>query len=138
MRTLADFEGRWALKRHIEDRKTGVPVTLIGGAQIEQEPHGARYLEKGLLTIGETKVEAVRVYHWRTDENGEISVYFEDGRFFHRIGHGDHPRASHPCSPDLYEGAYDFSLWPEWRLTWHVSGPRKDYTSITVFRPEAA
>ncbi len=138
MRELEDFLGNWVLERRIKDRKTGDTAKFIGKACIAPAAQGAKYTETGVLTIGGSSVEAVRVYRWDVEDEGSISIYFEDGRFFHKIDPGECPAAAHDCAPDVYKGEYDFGQWPIWRLTWHVSGPRKDYTSVTVFRPDAA
>jgi hypothetical protein len=70
-----------------------------------------------------------RRYLWALD----LSVLFEDGRFFHKVPPLGGATA-HWCDPDQYDGMYDFSDWPEFAVTWHVRGPRKDYRMETQYR----
>ncbi|MDU8944457.1 DUF6314 family protein [Ovoidimarina sediminis] len=138
MRDLGEFEGRWTLSRTIADSLTGGTGRLDGSVVFTPDGTGLRYEETGRLTLGGTTVTASRTYLWRpAEEASGIDVYFDDGRFFHRIGPGDAPEAGHDCAPDRYEGRYDFSLWPDWQLHWRVTGPRKDYTSRSLFRRAA-
>ena len=133
-RTLADFEGRWQLRRRIRDFGPGPDGTFVGEARLTPGGPGLRYEETGLLTLGGARVEGRQSYLWH-QAGEEISVSFPDGRFFHRIGPGPAPGALHLCDPDTYRGAYDFRDWPVWTLTWRVTGPRKDYESVTTYSP---
>jgi hypothetical protein len=72
---------------------------------------------------------AERRYLWSAD----LSVWFEDGRFFHNVPPHGGPTA-HWCDPDQYDGQYDFADWPAFRVTWRVRGPRKDYRMETLYR----
>jgi len=90
-----------------------------------------RYQETGELTIaGHLPVTASRGYIWHPD----LTVHFDDGRHFHSVP----PlggQSAHSCDPDQYEVTYDFSDWPEFRVDWQVSGPRKNYAMFSVYRP---
>lgn len=134
MRRLQDFEGRWALSRRITDARTGGEGRLEGTARFTPDAEGLRYEETGTLTLGGTSVAASRVYLWRAAPGLDgIDVFFDDGRAFHRIGEGDRPETFHDCAPDRYAGQYDFTGWPVWQLRWQVTGPRKDYSTLTIF-----
>ena len=61
-----------------------------------------------------------------------LAVSFADGRPFHVVPPAGGPVA-HDCAPDRYEGAYDFSAWPRWRVIWDVTGPRKSYSMSTLY-----
>ncbi|SFU41992.1 hypothetical protein SAMN04488527_102149 [Aliiroseovarius crassostreae] len=136
---LSDFEGRWHLTRRIEDAKAGSTGCFEGVATFTPDAEGLRYDEVGELRLptgpnGPTAMQATRRYLWRPDADG-VLVLFEDGRDFHRIGLlGDTATGFHHCPPDDYEVSYNFSRWPDWRATWRVTGPRKDYMMITDFR----
>lgn len=85
-------------------------------------------------------MEAERRYLWRAapDGSGRIDVFFDDERYFHSFDPTvKTPMAHHDCAPDAYDVRYEFSLWPEWQVTWRVKGPRKDYVSVTRFVPVA-
>lgn len=129
-RVLADFEGRWRIERRITQHD-GPPARFDGQAVWSPEGDALRYMERGELRIeGQRAMQAERRYLWRAD----LSVWFEDGRFFHRVppGGGD---AAHWCAPDAYDVSYDFALWPRFRVVWRVRGPRKDYTMTSTYAP---
>ena len=129
-RRLDDFLGTWDLDRRIV-QSDGQTARFIGQASWTPEGEGARYTETGQLTLtGYPPMQAARRYRWDAD----LSVWFEDGRFFHRVppqgGHSDHW-----CDPDQYEVQYDFGDWPRFRVTWQVRGPRKDYRLTSLYQP---
>ena len=127
---LSEFEGRWTLRRVIEDRRAGQTGRFAGAAVFAPVQGGLSYAERGRLELGGACFEAERRYDWRAEDGG-IGVWFDDGRFFHRIG----AQAAHWCDPDDYRGVYDFTDWPRWRAVWTVSGPRKDYTMTSDYAP---
>ena len=104
---------------------------MEGEALFVPTGRGLRCEEAGTLVYGGVTVEARRVYLWRAVPGG-VAVDYEDGRSFHRFSFAA-AKAEHICTPDLYRVAYDFSTWPHWRAEWHVTGPRKDYTSLTRY-----
>ncbi len=128
-RTLNDFEGAWTLRRFIT-HASGAEAEFRGTATWTPDDQGRlRCSEDGLLKVGQgAPVTARQTYLW---EDG-LRVHFSDGRFFHTVpaSGGD---ASHWCDPDQYDGAYDFSDWPKWTVTWRVLGPRKDYTMRSAY-----
>ena len=134
--TLKDFEGCWQIERQIQDRLTGRIGRLQGRAEFYPDEMGLTYDETGLLEFpGHPKLNASQRYLWRA--NGDrISVHFADGRNFHLIDITNaQPQAVHDCPPDWYNVRYDFAAWPNWNATWDVTGPRKDYRSVTKFHP---
>jgi len=77
---------------------------------------------------GQVPMTAVRRYIWQPD----LTVWFDDGRFFHQVpGRGG--QTQHWCDPDMYKVAYDFTHWPQFQVTWEVSGPRKDYRMVSQY-----
>lgn len=131
MPELWDFEGEWQVTRRIEDALSGQDGRFEGVARFERESGGLLYSERGVLRMGDVSMEAERVYHWRAGDAG-IEVFFDDGRFFHRIGVGG--EAAHWCDPDQYDVVYTFGSWPEWSSRWRVLGPRKDYVMVSEYR----
>ena len=135
-----DFLGRWSLQRTIEDRFLGQKGSFGGTATFQaQDTDWLGYHEEGLIKLGDGPLmSAERRYQWHFDEAG-VDVRFADGAAFHRfkpkgIGAG----TDHPCGDDFYTVQYDFSAWPAWSAVWTVSGPRKDYTSTSHYRPKAS
>ena len=131
------FAGAWTLRRQITDRMGGQEGQLTGQAVFSRTaPEALRYIETGQLRFGAgPAMTAERSYLWEFDTEG-VAVRFADGAAFHRFtpaGHG--AGTDHPCGADLYRVQYDFTRWPEWRATWVVQGPRKDYTSVSDYTP---
>lgn len=133
---LEAFAGGWEVARSIEDRRAGARGRFLGQARFIPAGQGLDYAETGEMTLGTAApVSAMRSYLWR-DRGGAIEVSFADGRLFHRFRSDETaPGASHDCPPDLYRVRYDFAGWPCWRAEWRVRGPRKDYRSLTTYRP---
>ncbi|WP_424986634.1 DUF6314 family protein [Microbulbifer sp. S227A] len=128
-RVLQYFAGRWSLRREI-DHADGTRARFDGHATWSADGDRLRLEETGLLRIGDgPPFTATRRYFWHPP----LSVHFDDGRFFHDVPPmgGD---TGHWCAPDQYDGAYDFTPWPEFRVIWRVSGPRKSYRMNSVYR----
>lgn len=122
-RVLGDFEGHWRLERAIT-HADGTEASFKGTAEWRAAPGGMIYHETGYLQMVQgPKMQAERRYQWGDD----LDVYFEDGRFFHRVPAlgGD---ATHWCDPDTYDVNYDFSKWPCFSALWRVRGPKKAYS----------
>jgi len=121
------------VSRRIKDRLAGTESQFEGEAEITKSPEGAIYRETGDLILGAQRFTAERSYQWRS-AGSRIDVMFEDGRPFHDFDPVAGGQATeHLCGDDLYRGGYDFSEWSRWSVTWEVSGPRKDYTSISWY-----
>ena len=130
----AYLAGSWQIERQIKDRRTGRMTSFYGQAEFEAADDVALdYSENGWLDTGTRTLKASQRYHWSFDEGG-AGVWFADGRPFHRvvIAYGA-ASAQHDCPPDLYRVAYAFEAAHHWRQTWHVTGPRKDYTLESLF-----
>ena len=135
--TAADFQGVWALRRTIVDRRDGQNGTLAGQAVfMTTQPDHLTYEETGRLTLESgVTLEAQRRYQW-VFAAGAVIVTFEDGRPFHSFTPEGHAAGTdHPCGDDFYTVRYDFTAWPVWRAVWTVKGPRKDYVSTSTYRP---
>jgi len=124
----ADFAGHWHITRRIMPRH-GLEVRFEGQAVWTPVAGGMDYHETGQMMMAEQPpMQAERRYFWSDD----LSVYFDDGRFFHKVPPSG-GAAVHWCDPDQYEGLYDFSDWPAFRVVWQVRGPIKDYRSETDY-----
>ncbi len=133
-RDLKDFAGTWLLTRKILDNKAGQIVQADGRADLMPDANGLTYSEEVTVRVpGQPPMKGTRRYLWRSDAD-RISIYFDDGRYFHTLKLGetrviDH----HDCAPDSYDADYDFSGWPIWTVRWTVSGPRKSYEMETKY-----
>ncbi|WP_299041000.1 DUF6314 family protein [uncultured Tateyamaria sp.] len=127
-RLLADFEGVWTIARTITP-KAGAAAQFDGTARWTGGRDRSDYTETGTLRMdGTAPMQAERRYLWLAD----LSVFFDDGRFFHKVPAAG-GRTQHFCDPDTYTGTYDFADWPVFRVTWDVRGPRKEYRMTSVF-----
>lgn len=125
---LSDFEGAWLLDRDIR-HADGLTGTFTGRALWRPAPGGLAYHETGRMVLGSGhSLTGERRYFWAED----LSVLFEDGRFFHTVP-PQGGETGHWCDPDQYDGRYDFALWPAFTVTWRVRGPRKDYRMVTRY-----
>lgn len=121
------LDGCWRVTRSIRhagggtDRFAGETRFTRAGARILQD-------EDGWLTLASgARLRATRRYLWMRREGG-AECLFPDGRPFHSLPFGvARPETTYLCPPDRYAAAYDFTRWPEWRVTWTVEGPAKDY-----------
>lgn len=127
-RQLADFEGSWSLYRRITPQH-GPGAIFEGTAVWSPVKDGLDYVEQGIMQLeGQPAMQAERRYLWSDD----LSVFFEDGRFFHAVP-AQGGETDHWCDPDMYKGSYDFTQWPQFEVKWRVTGPRKDYLSQTLY-----
>ncbi|MFG5380310.1 DUF6314 family protein [Yoonia sp. R2-816] len=135
MLTLADFKGEWRITREITDRLTGNAGRLEGTATFTDDaPDTLLYEERGRLRLGDgPEMAATRRYRWHFAD-GRVDMTFDDGSAFHSfVPHSYVSGTDHQCGDDAYAVRYDFIPWPRWRAVWVVTGPRKDYTSVTEF-----
>ncbi|WP_223428601.1 DUF6314 family protein [Tateyamaria pelophila] len=131
-RVLRDFEGTWQIARDIRP-EVGPPARFEGQGVWTPQANGLAYLERGFLTLeGVAPMQAERRYYWQHD----LSVFFEDGRFFHQVPAAG-GQTEHWCDPDQYKVTYDFSDWPGFEVSWDVRGPRKAYRMNSRFTPLA-
>lgn len=130
------FCGGYLVERAIEDALTGEVSRFAGQAEVMADEEGAVYEERGELALARgAPLVATRRYLWRP-RKGLIAVLFEDGRAFHDFDPVAGGLATeHLCGEDLYRGGYQFAEWPRWSVTWEVTGPRKDYRSVTWYEP---
>jgi hypothetical protein len=135
MLDAGDFVGRWRLDRAIMDRNLGQTGAFRGTADLRALTEDVlHYAEAGQVQLGDGPImTATRDYEWRFVD-GHVDVTFSDGAAFHRfVPSGAAAGTDHPCGSDFYQVAYDFIKWPDWTATWTVSGPRKDYTSVSRY-----
>ena len=132
---VSDFVGDWILQRQITDRYLNQTGVFSGLATLQPlEPDVLKYSENGKVRLGEGPcMSATRDYVWRFVGN-RVEVKFVNGDAFHIfVPAGAVDGTDHPCGDDFYRVHYDFLQWPEWTVTWTVSGPRKDYTSVSRY-----
>jgi len=128
------LRGNWSVNRVINDRKGNQNGSFTGTAGFSGPDSTLLYIEDGTLAIAGSTLRAQRRYHWVCEGN-TAEVSYDDGRFFHRFAVIDgSATAEHLCGEDLYRASYAFRSASDWQVTWRVTGPRKDYTSVTSYR----
>lgn len=136
MRHLTELQGRWQVRRHIDDRRAGLRGQFEGEAVWTPDTEGLIQTETGVLHYGDAApMQATRRYLWREDARG-LHVLFDDGRPFHRVPQPGR-EALHDCPPDTYSVWYAFD-GAAFTTVWHVTGPRKDMTLTTRFTRAAS
>ncbi len=84
--------------------------------------------------LKQARMEARQSYRFVIETSERFSVFFADGRFFHRAEiEAGRARVAHDCAPDAYQGRYRFLGPDRWRLSWGITGPRKDLAISSVF-----
>lgn len=127
--TKADLLGRWRIDRAIENR-AGPDAAFEGEGVFAPVGDDLVWRETGLFRIaGGNPMPASRSYIWSFQDD-RIVVFYEDGSPFHCVTGPDF-NCSHLCGDDLYRGVYSFSIPESWAVEWTVTGPRKDYFSIS-------
>ncbi|AZZ41785.1 hypothetical protein C0Z11_05260 [Acidipropionibacterium jensenii] len=139
--------GSWSFTRSIAEHRTGARYRAHGTARFSPATGGrVRWFEEGVLTTDGESSPFTRTLFLVPGSQG-WTVTFEDGRFFHPWVDG---QVTHLCGRDTYRGdiagpqssgtGVDQDREPAscdagWQITWTVSGPHKDYTMTTGYRP---
>lgn len=132
--------GRWALRRRVTDRTTGLVGTVRGTLQISAHADSLLWEEAGRF---DWMLPASGTSRWQPARSAQISrslrlaladgqwwMQFADGRPFHPWRPG--AVVEHPCAADLYRGIVAVDRGStRMRTVWDVSGPTKDQRLVT-------
>lgn len=124
----AYLSGTWEIERALVDHASGQVGTLRGTATFIPTSEGAlRHEEHGELSWGLHHGSASRAWSLvPAGGPGGFDVYFEDGRFFHRLDlRTGSWTAEHLCGDDVYAGSFWIETNEGWAYSWTVIGPRK-------------
>ena len=131
----AFLAGDWRLERQLEDRLRGTVGALSGQAGFHSDPEGLAYTESGVLHMYGCDYRVQRHYRYHFPEPGWARVLFEDGRLFHHLDlRTGCWSAEHRCGADLYRGRFRALAPDAWRMSWQITGPRKDLRLKTWFQ----
>ena len=132
--TLYDtLRGNWNINRVIDDRRAQQSGIFRGTAVFSGDRSPLLYAEDGELALGAAKMRATRRYRWAFQDS-HVIVTYEDGQPFHDFKvENAAATAEHLCGEDIYYAQYAFYLPDRWQTVWTVSGPRKDYTSTSLY-----
>ena len=133
--------GRWRIERMVPGQAVMegmLTVTEKLGGQATYNEQVAVRTTRGAEFLGS------RRYDLMQSENGfvlcfaETGAVFEEVRFAANPGGSLHGEAEHLCGEDWYRSAYVFGPGPQFRVRHAVTGPRKDYVSVTTFQRTAS
>lgn len=133
---LAEYlAARWQLDRTVS---TGEVMTgrAVLSASSSRELH---YEENVSVTLTDGKIlEGFRSYIYQVNQDG-FDIYFDESprRLFQHvelepISGGYEGSCSHLCGDDTYNSKIEILNDGRMRMTHRVTGPRKDYTSVTI------
>lgn len=133
---LDDLVGLWHLERCYDNG-----TKVVGTADfIKKNNRKFEYSEKGVMTLSDgKKLQSNRKYIYKPTANGfEIYFYETPSKLFQTIVLKDKSgiwsaQATHFCALDVYASSYDFFPDGHFEITHVVRGPKKTYTSKTVF-----
>jgi hypothetical protein len=135
--TMAFLRGAWGIERLLTDHRSGVQGSFTGEAEFlaTSDPVVLRYAERGELRFGDHSGPASRALLYRELPGGAADVRFADGREFYRLDlRSGRWTARHDCGEDRYLVSH-LVRGPGWlEERWQVTGPRKDYDSVTTLR----
>ncbi|MEE8505068.1 MAG: DUF6314 family protein [Kiloniellales bacterium] len=130
----AFLAGGWKLRRTIDDRRAGQRGTLEGAAVFTPEGDGLVYREAGVLDLAGYRGSVIQAYRYSFPAPHRAEVAFRDGGLFHVLDLSARTwAAEHVCAGDLYRGDFLVEGPDQWRVSWTVTGPRKDQTLISRY-----
>jgi hypothetical protein len=123
--------GRWLVHRRVVDYRGGPALTFNGNATIAE----FAFEEHGQLEVAGTKLDCHRKYSLNIEDDF-VSVHFPDGSHFVRLTGQPSQHVFHSCGDDSYQGRFFVRGPDQWAEIWSVTGPRKRYRSIALYRRE--
>ena len=127
--------GAWSVEREVSGQ-----ASLAGTAHVRTTGGGAAEFCEHLAvrTIHGAAFAGSQRYEMRQTADGfalyfaRTTTLFQDVRFVH--GTGLHAEARHHCGQDSYESTYRIGRSGDFILQHTVRGPRKNYSSISIYR----
>jgi hypothetical protein len=133
--TVAFLRGAWRVERQLNDHRSGLRGSFTGQAEFlaTADPAVLRYAERGELRFGGHVGPASRALLCRELPGGAAEVRFADGRAFYRLDlHSGLWTERYGCGRDEYVVSYLVRGAGRLEERWQVTGPRKDYDSVTT------
>src|SRR5688572_26825156 len=133
------LEHPWRFQRQIVHHHTGQVANINGTVswQNVSKPDAVPtllYREMGVIQLATYTGKATQTYGYTFPSHTVAKVYFRDGRFFYTLDlTTSYCDIHYLCGEDTYHGVFDAVSETIYHQTWHVTGPRKDYTSHTTF-----
>ncbi len=128
------FVGAWCFVREITDRKAGEKARVEGSATFSGEGQALAYAETGVMDFGHYHGEVTQNYVYQFTDLFAANVLFRDQRLFHQLNlKTGQDTVAHWCKPDQYTGHYLLQDQAKWRVSWEISGPRKNSVISTSY-----
>lgn len=128
------FTGAWCFVRNIFDARNGREARVEGTATFELEGHNLTYAETGIMDFGHYHGEVTQNYIYQFTDLFAANILFCDQRLFHRLDlKTGQDTVAHWCRPDQYKGHYLLQDQAKWRVSWKISGPRKNSVISTSY-----
>jgi len=135
----AYFSGHWTLSRTMNDLKLNMPGAMEGLAsfslaEFEDGLSGLLYHENGELRFGDYREDVNRSYQYIIREPRSADIRFDDRRFFYHLDlTSGRCLMEHQCGDDMYRGRIRVDNEDVWRISWFISGPRKEIVLDTRY-----
>ncbi|MEO7054717.1 MAG: DUF6314 family protein [Rhizomicrobium sp.] len=127
------LSGQWRIARRIDDRRLGIVGRLTGRVTFTPSPGGLIQDEDGDLAFGAYRGPARRRYQLVMDHSSAGEIRHADGSLFHALDlTSGRAEILHRCGDDMYRGRYRVLRDDRFAVTWHVTGPRKNYRLSTI------
>lgn len=139
------LQGKWKFNRTISG--FGSVTGTANFQPIETEKEALFYKEEGVLIMDNgTEINIHREYVYRYKDDKITAYFFENektDRLFHTLSFENSENkaqleasASHLCVNDTYKAKYNFFNEKQFKLTYNVKGPQKNYIAETYFDKE--
>ena len=131
---LQYFHGKWSILRN----STGsLSLSAEGFAlfdYLNNDKNIISYSEE-LTLLSPTKIKARQRYFYSEDlKSKKIIKYFSDMRkFYEMILNKNCAIGSHQCGQDHYNASYHFDDQDQFKLSYEVSGPQKEYNIFSIY-----
>lgn len=129
------FNGVWACERHVSNPH----VVMCGRAVFEEiAPHTRSLREDGSYTLNGVEHTFFQSQTWVLDQ-GQLTIYTHEHKVLHVFDAGEdwvlpcQLTHTHLCGEDTYEVVLDVLSPTHWRTQYQVTGPQKDYVSLTNY-----
>lgn len=131
------LKGSWEWHRTISNH--GQMRGIARFHSILFRPYSLHYKEEGIFVKKNWQCHKVFKEYIYSLKKGQITVFFAEKpkRLFHTLVFSEnkipHATGTHLCVRDTYEALYTFPTPDEFTLTYHIKGPKKNYSIHTVF-----
>lgn len=129
------LDGIWRVERAVRGPQSAALSALRGTAEFTPAGGGMRYTEYGRLSFGDSAVLAERRFHYDFPTPDRAAVRFRCGQPFHDLDlTTGRDSVVHLRAGDVYRGRYRVDDPRTWWVCWWITGPRKNFRTLTRYR----